>query len=227
MHTPSKSAERRRRLQLFLFPVMVVTVALGWKYPILGFSVPLVMVMGMVGGLFNGRYVCGNLCPRGAFFDRIMASLNPGKTVPAAFKNMPVRTVLLVGLMGFMGYRLAQDIGNWRHWGYTFWLMCAATSAVGVILGFLVQPRAWCAFCPMGTMQHAFGGKLRQVAIDRAACIDCRRCEKVCPISVPVLNYKAAGRVSDRDCLKCGECIAACPRGALSWQGGQKGSSAA
>jgi hypothetical protein len=36
---------RRRTIQWSLVPVVVVTLALGWKYPALGFSVPVVMLM--------------------------------------------------------------------------------------------------------------------------------------------------------------------------------------
>ena len=44
---------RRRTIQWLLVPIVVITLALGWKYPVLGFVVPVVMLMGIVGGLFN------------------------------------------------------------------------------------------------------------------------------------------------------------------------------
>ena len=68
-----KKTGSRKAVQWALLWVMVATIALGWKYPVLGYSVPLVMIVGIVGSFFNGRYVCGHLCPRGGFLDRILA----------------------------------------------------------------------------------------------------------------------------------------------------------
>ncbi len=63
---------RRHVIQWFLVPVVIISIALGWKFPWLGFSVPIVMLMGAIINIKKGRYGCGNLCPRGNFFDRIM-----------------------------------------------------------------------------------------------------------------------------------------------------------
>lgn len=52
----------------FLAPLVITTIALGWWFPYIGFLVPVAMLSGMIGGVFKGRFVCGNLCPRGAFF---------------------------------------------------------------------------------------------------------------------------------------------------------------
>jgi hypothetical protein len=55
---------RRRLVQWALAPIVIVVTAWGWKYPYLGYTVPVVMILGMIGGVFRGRYVCGNLCPQ-------------------------------------------------------------------------------------------------------------------------------------------------------------------
>ncbi len=68
----SKDIRKRRVVQWTILPVVIVVIGLGWRWTWLGFAVPIVMAMGMVGGVFRGRYVCGNLCPRGAFYDRIV-----------------------------------------------------------------------------------------------------------------------------------------------------------
>ncbi|MFC1736814.1 4Fe-4S binding protein [Candidatus Hydrogenedentota bacterium] len=71
--------KRRHIVQWCLLPIVLITIGLGWKYPLLGFSVPVVMTAGFVGGIFRGRYVCGNLCPRGSFFDRILLRVSRGR----------------------------------------------------------------------------------------------------------------------------------------------------
>jgi ferredoxin-type protein NapH len=214
----SAASIRRARIQWALAPIVIITIALGWKYPILGFSVPIVMLMGITGGLFNGRYVCGNLCPRGSFFDRLIWRISLGKTIPAFMRDMPLRWVILVAMMGFMVFRIWQNPGDWHHWGKTFWVMCVVTTAIGVVLGAVVHPRMWCAFCPMGTMQSAIGGHRNQLGIDVKLCRECHVCEKACPIQLSIVQDKSKGRLQSRDCLKCPECISVCPTKALGWK---------
>ncbi len=212
-----KRNNTRRIIQWSLLWIVIITIALGWKYPVLGFSVPLVMLAGFIGSLFNGRYVCGNLCPRGAFFDRIMSVPSPQREIPRIFRNMVLRGVIFIGLMGFMTYRLLQNPSDIYHWGYVFWQMCVITTGIGIVLALIVHQRAWCSFCPIGTLQSAVGGGKNQLKIDSDACIECGLCEKNCPFDLTIFSYKNQGCLPDRDCLKCSECISVCPKNALKW----------
>ncbi len=36
-------------------------------------------------------------------------------------------------------------------------------------------------------------------------------------MNLEIIKHKTTGVVEDRDCIKCNECAAACPFGALSW----------
>jgi ferredoxin-type protein NapH len=208
---------QRRRIQWLLMPIVIITIGLGWKYPILGFSVPVVMVTGVIVGFWKGRYVCGNLCPRGSFFDRLIARISFDKKIPAALRQMPLRWTLFAAMMGFMVFRISQNPSDWRHWGKTFWMMCVITTAIGVVLGIVLHPRMWCAFCPIGTMQNALGGHKQPLLIDAALCRQCRACEKACPFQLAIVQDKDLGRLLSRDCLKCSECVAVCPTKAIRW----------
>lgn len=208
---------KRRLLHWVVLPLFFIVIVFGWKYPYLGFLVPVVMMMGMMGGFLDGRYVCGHLCPRGAFFDRVMCLVHPGKAIPLFLRGGVFRTILFVGLISFMVYRLSLDFSNPLHWGRTFWLMCVITTVVGFILAVSIHARTWCAFCPVGSFANLVGGTKRRLLVDREKCIDCGLCEKVCPMNLPILSYKDGGQMSSRDCIKCSECIAICPKQALSW----------
>ncbi|MCX8052943.1 MAG: 4Fe-4S binding protein [Armatimonadetes bacterium] len=210
-------SRRRRILQWTLAPITLIVIALGWKYPLLGFAVPVVMITGMIGGVINGRYVCGHLCPRGGFYDRMISPVSPRKPIPQELRSAVLRWTLVALLMGFMIYRIAQNPGDIYHWGHVFWLMCTVTTAIGVLMALFLHPRTWCSLCPIGTIQNAIGGRKNLLRIDSELCRECATCEKACPINLPIVKHKAEGIVSESDCLKCPECITVCPKGALSW----------
>ena len=208
---------RRRTIQWFIPGVVLVTLAFGWWLPWLGFSVPIVMIAGLVGSLNRGRYVCGNLCPRGAFYDRLLAPLSRSRPVPRWLRSMTLRWTVFVLLMGFMIYRISLNPADPLHWGRVFWTMCLVTTAVGVPLAVLIHPRTWCSFCPIGTVQNAIGGGKRRLTIDAETCRACGLCERSCPMGLTIVEHRAAGRLPHRDCLRCSECVAVCPAGALGW----------
>ena len=213
---------RRARTQWILAWIVILTIGLGWKFPLIGLTVPVVMLTGIIGGFFRGRWVCGNVCPRGGFFDRYMALISGDKQIPEFFRGMVFRWTLFAALMGFMGFRLMQNPSDINHWGSTFWMMCVVTTAVGVVLAIFVHPRTWCSFCPIGTVQNAVGGAKDPLLIDSAMCRECGICEGACPAGLEIVKYKAHGKLKDRDCIKCSECIDVCPCKALVWQHDRK-----
>ena len=210
-----KHTALRKAMQLSLWPIVVIVIALGWQYPWLGYSVPVVMLMGMAGGMLRGRYVCGHLCPRGAFFDRVMPRLSRKRPIPAWMRSGGFRWPVFAALMAFMVYRIMLNPTDFDHWGRVFWLMCTVTTAIGVVLAVFIHPRAWCAFCPMGTMQSALDRGRHRIVIDADTCIECRACEKACPMNLAIVKHKDTGSLPDHDCLRCCECCSICPKQAL------------
>jgi ferredoxin-type protein NapH len=217
MDTMKARVRRRRALQWSLLSIVLVTIGFGWRFPWLGFSVPLVMITAVVVSLFRGRYVCGNLCPRGSFYDRLVSKISRRREVPRWLQSMPLRWTAFAGLMGFMAFRILQNPLDVMHWGRVFWMMCAVTTAIGIPLAVFYRPRTWCAFCPIGTVQNALGGGKGRLLIDSRACRDCRICEAACPMGLTIAEYRDLGVLPHRDCARCSECIAVCPTGALSW----------
>ena len=137
---------RRKAVQWGVLVIVPITLGLGWRFPWLGFSVPFVMLVGVIGSLFNGRYVCGNLCPRGSFYDRVMAPFSPKRPIPQWIRSKTIRWTLFVLLMGLMAVRVLQNPLDPMHWGRVFWMMCLVTTAVGVPLALLIHPRTWCSY---------------------------------------------------------------------------------
>lgn len=200
-----------------LAAVMVATVALGWIWPAFGFTVPVAMAAAVVGAFSRGRYVCGNVCPRGSFYDTFFRLVGGSRPVPALFSNLRFRWGVVVVLMSFMVLQIAQNPANPMHWGFVFWQVCAVTTAAGVALGLYYRPRTWCTFCPVGTMANGIGGGKDRLQI-ASNCKSCGICERSCPMDLTIAGHKSEGSLPHRDCLKCSSCVESCKVGALSFE---------
>jgi polyferredoxin len=78
-----------------------------------------------------------------------------------------------------------------------------------VLLSIFIQ-NFWCRFlCPYGALMGLVSA-LSPVRIrrDEQACIDCGKCNKACPASLPVDKLV---RIRSMECTSCMECVAACP----------------
>ncbi|HZX45511.1 MAG TPA: 4Fe-4S dicluster domain-containing protein [Candidatus Nanoarchaeia archaeon] len=94
--------------------------------------------------------------------------------------------------------------------GMVFVVMCLATTSISFLLGIFISPRAWCSFCPMGTVQRWEGGRKYQLKFDKGLCVNCNLCNKICPMQLTVNNSEIKP-----DCIKCGKCVKVCPKKAL------------
>jgi len=191
--------------------VLIVSIG-GIFYPKLGYFLLLVFAGLMIIAPFRGRWFCGNLCPRGSFADFWLAPVSRKIKIPPAFRSMWIRAPIFVALMGFMVFRILQTQGIVDKVGMVFVTMCILTTSVSILFGVAIAPRAWCSFCPMGTLQRAVGGSKYQLKVNRELCIDCGKCQKVCPMQLPVNEI-----LEKPDCIKCARCVEACPKKALSF----------
>ena len=87
-----------------------------------------------------------------------------------------------------------------------------------IVLPLLTKRRTQCGlFCPMGAFQ-SLTNKLNifDVRIDPNKCVQCGRCETICPtFSIDRESIrKGKTRIT---CTKCGRCVDECPKGAISY----------
>jgi polyferredoxin len=211
--------------------VLVAVVVGGLFYPPLGLIAAAMMVTLLVLSVFRGRYWCGNICPRGAFLDLIVRRISPGRDVPGWARSLWLRAGILVLLMSGFAWQLANlplttapDMpgGVYGLIGAVFVRLCLITTLGAIFLALVSQQRAWCAVCPMGTMQNLIDraatkkASRGRVATDPDECLDCGVCEKACPMDIPIRDHLEAGEIDHPDCLRCGACVAACPTTALT-----------
>ena len=191
--------------------VLIVSIG-GIFYPKLGYILLLVFATLLIIAPFRGRWFCGNLCPRGSFVDFWLAPLSRKLKIPPFLHSMWIRIPIFIALMGFMIYRLLGTQGVVDRIGMVFVTLCIITTSIAILFGVIIAPRTWCTFCPMGTLQRIMGGSKYRLKLDGDLCIDCKRCQKVCPMQLQVSEIQDLP-----DCIKCGRCIDACPKDALSF----------
>jgi ferredoxin-type protein NapH len=191
--------------------VLIVSIG-GIFYPKLGYFLLLVFTSLLIIAPFRGRWFCGNLCPRGSFVDFWLAPISRKVRIPSSLKSMKVRVPIFIMLMGFMIFRIISTNGIVDKIGMVFVTLCIITTSIAILFGVVIAPRAWCSFCPMGTIQRVIGRGKYQLNVDREKCIECGKCQKVCPMQLPVNEI-----FEKPDCIKCGRCVEACPKNALSF----------
>jgi len=147
----------RKKSQLIMVWLLPLIVIGGLFVPILGYLVVGMMAFLITMSFFKGRYWCWHLCPRGAFLDLGMSKLSPGKSLPRLFTKQGFRWMIVVLFMTFLAYRIVQSGGDLIAMGSIFVSMCLITTIIAIILALLMRHRAWCAICPMGTLQEKIG----------------------------------------------------------------------
>jgi polyferredoxin len=121
-----------------------------------------------------------------------------------------ISTMSVVGIRDFMHspYGLIADVkmlNFFRHIGQTGLIVLG----VFVVASIFIQ-NFWCRFlCPYGALL-GFTSWLSPTRIRRntETCIDCAKCAKACPASLPVDELV---QIRSVECTGCMECVAVCP----------------
>jgi glutamate synthase (NADPH/NADH) small chain len=170
--------------------------------------------------LFGRRVICGWNCP----------CVGIRETVGFAFRDRTVRGRWAWALRHmkwffFVFYAGVIVVTLYPPNAWTvsfvglFYLLVAITYFGTFFAAPLIGNRAYCRYlCPYGAtfglLNHAgFYG----IRMDQDKCVDCRRCEQVCDMGIPVWRQgKESGRVTGiEDCMGCARCVVSCPSEAL------------
>ncbi|MDR5658458.1 4Fe-4S binding protein [Serpentinicella sp. ANB-PHB4] len=215
--------------------IFTVLVALGglWQ-PKLGLLVVLIMA-GLTGtAFFNGRYWCGNFCPHGSLFDVLITPISQNRKIPKFLKSKTMISLFFVFFMFNFSRKVLNVTTLWGNYdffdklGFVFVTTYLMVMVVGGLFALLVNPRTWCQFCPMGTLQklsYRVGKtlgiakktekKITACSIDQ--CHACGKCARVCPFQLtPYLEFSENNQFDNINCIKCSTCVENCPAGILS-----------
>lgn len=166
----------------------------------------------------KGRFWCGNICPRGSFYDNIVSKFSNTRKVPKLIKSVYFRTAVIIFMFYMFGSGTYKNWGNLKGIGMVFYRMIVVTTIVGILLSFFYNKRTWCNFCPMGSIASAISKikKNKKVLKVSSSCVSCKLCEKKCSMGIVPYDYK--GNILDHpDCIQCGQCVNACPKKAINY----------
>ena len=193
------------------------------------YCVALIGLLWIFGGaLIHGRFWCGWICPQtlmsewANWLETTIRGRSPAKRKRAG------RLVLYLLAVGAISALIAVSaVTYFLTPAQRFVPPVAAWVGFGVLTLMLIANLLWLRHrfclraCPYGVLlQLIQDPKTLRVELDesnRAACINCRACERVCFMDV---NVRDPDRRFENACLLCGLCIDACEN-VLSRRGGE------
>jgi ferredoxin-type protein NapH len=212
-----REAPGRRVWQWLVAPLVPLVIVAGWFWPYLGFIALGFILLLFALVWFRGRFYCGWICPMGGFYERVLAKVSLKRHMLPLFKEAWFKWLVFVLMFGLLTGRLIMSGGDLEAIGAIFVMMWTLSTGFAVALGWVWMPRSWCSFCPMGTMQGVLAPRIRQVHVSEA-CRQCGLCQKACPVEINPGSFRAQGVVPGKDCMRCLNCVEACPQKALSLQ---------
>lgn len=186
-------------------------------------------------GLFFGRAWCGWLCPAGGVAE-IAQTVNPK---PANAKRFRIVRYVIFGIWfsvlaaGFVlagGVKGIDPLRLTEHYVSVDeplkYIMYYLVLGLFFVLDLTLGRRGAChAICWMSPFLNAgqLAGRLlhlpqMRIKAEPERCIDCKKCNSRCPMSIDVYAAVKTGSVKSFDCIFCGECVDICPKSVLSYR---------
>ncbi len=196
----------------------LVIIKLAGYYTLTGLlilSVPIILA------LLFGRLWCGYTCPVG-FIQDIVTIVRQKLKIPQVNFSPKIVPLITLAKWYLLFYLFFYDPCNLcpipyfttTPGGYVsydnttgiFWAVVFLTLV-------FINDKAFCRFCPIGTLiglvNRKSGSRLKKCG---AACTHCRACLEACPMDIQqVYEDRENEDITHPDCLFCLKCVEACP----------------
>lgn len=187
----------------------------------IGLTAIICMIAPVIVSIFKGRFWCGNLCPRGSFYDNILSKFSNKKKVHPFFKSTYLRIAVTVLMLSVFTFGMIQSWGNLYSMGLVVYRLIVVTTIIGIVLSFFYNERTWCNFCPMGSIAALISKFRNKKNKDNllqinSSCVSCKLCTKTCPMNLSPHEYKN-GSITHHDCIQCSRCVYKCPKQSISY----------
>jgi polyferredoxin len=173
------------------------------------------LIAKIAGPFLFGRGWCGYACWTAMVLDFLPFKI-PQK--PRKAKLGIIRYILFALSFGFVLSLFIFKIPNIEN---VMWISFIIGNIlyyeIGILLAFLFKDnRAFCKYiCPVAAfLKPASYFSLFRVKVDKDKCVNCGKCEKVCPMNVEIRNPKRS-RKNGTECILCYECSKSCPKKAI------------
>ncbi len=172
--------------------------------------------------IFFGRRIdCGWNCP----------CVATRETVGFAFRDKTIRTsfwwnlrfikyLFLAFLIFYLFalFFLSDEIK--RTAGHYYYSILKNSYYLGFIFVPFLGNRIYCRLlCPYAALWgiYSYLGFYKIIA-DSAKCTNCKLCEKVCDMCIPITDFVKKGEINTVECMGCERCIDTCPHNVLKVQ---------
>ena len=205
-------------------------ITLGSYLPKIALSSFILLAGVMVVAIVFRRSFCGLICPLGTI-QELFASLGnklfsrkltvkPSIDKPARFLKYII-FVLIIVFTAIIGELVYRPYDPWAAYHHLFSADLFSEFPIGLatlilaVFGSVFYDRIFCKYlCPMGGFLGMISGVgMFRIMRDENTCINCKACDKVCPVNVTVSDKEV---VTSAECINCNECVNECPsEGAL------------